>query len=292
MNVAAVLAMPWIVGALATWQLPTIARRFDPGWSVRVLGSGALLLGAAGWLSACAAATMLLAERLAAPIAVLVTAGLAVTAATALRHGIAVAASLRAGRAFRRSPHKRGGLLVIDDAVPDAFAVPGRGGCVVVTTAMLDELDGPGERAAVLAHERCHLRRRHHLFIQAAELAACLNPLLRRWRSVVRFAAEREADECAAAGDRPAALRALARASLASHGCPDRSEGALGVLGADVGRRAAALRAPRPRPQRRRWVAAALIALAALGCDGYLAADLVQDRVVPESGESASAVIG
>jgi Zn-dependent protease with chaperone function len=37
----------------------------------------------------------------------------------------------------------------------------------------------PAEREALLAHERAHLRGRHHVFLAAAELAALCHPALR-----------------------------------------------------------------------------------------------------------------
>src|SRR3954454_8898613 len=108
------------------------------------------------------------------------------------------------------------GLVVVDDDEPDAYTLPGLGGRVVVSTAMLRALPAD-ERRVLLAHEAAHLDRRHHLWVQAAELAAAANPLLRAGSGAVRAAVEGDADEVAAAevGDRTLAARALARAGLA-----------------------------------------------------------------------------
>ncbi len=58
-------------------------------------------------------------------------------------------------------------VMVLDHPTCAAYCVPGRGGRVVVTTATLGALDAD-QVAAVLAHERAHLRGRHHLLLRAA----------------------------------------------------------------------------------------------------------------------------
>jgi Zn-dependent protease with chaperone function len=67
-----------------------------------------------------------------------------------------------------------GDLAVVDDPVPTAFAVLGMPGRIVVSSGMLRLLDGP-EREALLAHERAHLRHRHHLFLLVLHLTAVMN---------------------------------------------------------------------------------------------------------------------
>jgi Zn-dependent protease with chaperone function len=132
------------------------------------------------------------------------------------RAGVAVRDLWQAQQACRELGGDSAGLVVVDDARPDAYAVPGVRGRVVVTRAMLRALPA-GERRVLLAHEASHLRHRHHLYVLAAELAATADPLLRRVVQVVRVAVERWADEDAATvvGDRRLAARALARAALA-----------------------------------------------------------------------------
>jgi Zn-dependent protease with chaperone function len=156
------------------------------------------------------------------------------------------------------------GLIIVDDEEPDAYALPGLTGRVVVSTAMLRALPAD-ERRVLLAHEAAHLRHHHHLYVQLAELGAAANPLLRPLASAVRVGVERWADEDAAAevGSRPLAARALARAGLArAHATADRCtppRAALTGVDAGVAHRVLALLAPLPRP--RRWLTAAAIAL-------------------------------
>ncbi|MEV5008431.1 M48 family metalloprotease [Streptomyces sp. NPDC093064] len=131
-------------------------------------------------------------------------------------------AALREFRAFRSARTEAGrrpaagDLCVVDSPHPDAYALPGRPHRIVVTTAMLRSLDA-AEREALFAHERAHNRGGHHYFLAAAELAAHCHPALRRVRGAIRLAAERAADEAAAAavGDRRLTARAIARAALA-----------------------------------------------------------------------------
>ncbi|SDT82821.1 Peptidase family M48 [Streptomyces sp. TLI_053] len=111
-----------------------------------------------------------------------------------------------------------GDVLVVPGAEAEAFALPGhrgRAGRVVVTEGMLESLAAP-ERAVLLAHERAHLRGRHHLFSVAADLAAAVHPALARLRTGLEFHLERWADEAAArsVSDRRLAATAIARAAL------------------------------------------------------------------------------
>ncbi|MFJ2738818.1 M56 family metallopeptidase [Streptomyces sp. NPDC087440] len=118
-----------------------------------------------------------------------------------------------------RLPHA-GGLCVLEDSRPDAYALPGvrRGSArIVVTTGMLRSL-GAAEREALLAHERTHLRARHHLFLATAQLAGRCHPALVPVVAQVSYAAERAADEGAArsTGSRTLTARAIGRAALAT----------------------------------------------------------------------------
>ncbi|MFI8458081.1 M56 family metallopeptidase [Kitasatospora sp. NPDC085464] len=112
-----------------------------------------------------------------------------------------------------------GDLVVLPGEEADAFALPrhrGRAGRVVVTEGMLGAL-GPSERAVLLAHERAHLRGRHHLLSGVADLAATVHPALGRLREALEFHLERWADEAAAraVNSRRTAATAIARAALA-----------------------------------------------------------------------------
>ncbi|MDF3298903.1 M56 family metallopeptidase [Streptomyces tropicalis] len=128
-------------------------------------------------------------------------------------------------------------LAVVEDAAPDAYALPGLPGRVVVSTGMLDAL-GPADREAMLAHERAHLTCHHYAFVAAAHLAAAVNPLLRPAATAVTYTVERWADEYAAAtcGDRRQVARAVGRAALATAHHPGRRRLPSAVLGL-LGRR-------------------------------------------------------
>jgi len=91
---------------------------------------------------------------------------------------------------------------------------------VVVSTAALAVL-GPGQLQAVLAHERAHLRSRHHLTLTASSALARAFPhvpLLAQASAELAVLAEMAADDAAARrhdpGDLAAALVILARAGV------------------------------------------------------------------------------
>jgi Zn-dependent protease with chaperone function len=183
-----------VAGLFALAQLPQVAGAGH--WSTRVLGAHLPVPRAFGVLAGLVVCGLLMA---------------------AVRRAAQAGRDLvRAARVCRRLGPSVAGLVVVDDELPDAYAVPGIGGRVVVSTAMLRALPAD-ERRVLLAHEAAHLRHRHHWYVQAAELAAAANPLLRPAARAVRAAVERWADEVAAAevGDRSLAARALARAGLA-----------------------------------------------------------------------------
>ncbi|MCT9934661.1 M56 family metallopeptidase [Planotetraspora sp. A-T 1434] len=148
------------------------------------------------------------------------------------------------------------GLVVVEDETPDAFALPGLPGRVIVSTGMLQALE-ESEHDILLAHERAHLAAHHYLFVAFAGLGAAANPLLRPLATAVTYTVERWADESAAitAGDRARVARTVGKAALAGHHAPARtrvSGAALGILGRRSGlsaagpvpRRVAALLAP------------------------------------------------
>lgn len=112
-------------------------------------------------------------------------------------------------------------LVVVADDAPMAYAVPGRRGHVVVSSGMLRALDDD-ERRVLLAHERAHLRYRHHRYIGLVDLSVAVVPMLRPLAAHVRHATERWADEAAvrAVGDRRLVARAVARAALVSAAHP------------------------------------------------------------------------
>jgi beta-lactamase regulating signal transducer with metallopeptidase domain len=156
--------------------------------------------------------------------------------ASAVRYFMVSARSLRrASSDSRRLGPVRAGLIVVDDAVPTAFAVAGAPGHVVVSTSMLQALDAD-ERKVLLAHEAAHLRHHHHLYVQLARLAAAANPLLRPLARVIADSTERWADEVAAqeVGSRPLVARGLARAALARHDHAESAAPLATLAAADV----------------------------------------------------------
>jgi hypothetical protein len=175
-------------------------------------------------------------------------------------------------RAATAAPSRRGGLAVLPDDRPDAYAVPGRPGTVVVTTGMLRALDAR-EREVLLAHERAHLSGRHHWFTVATDVAAVLHPALIALRAPLRYHLERWADESAAdaVGDRRLVARTIARAALARDraGASASPAAVFSATAGPVPRRVAALLAPPPRPSRLLpGMAAALVACVTLSGAG------------------------
>lgn len=230
------MAVPLAVGAVLGGAAPWLGRSLPPATAVRLLTAAMLGIAlATGFVLAVAAILVIgqipvvaaagqwsaraLADGMPVPpavggLAAVVVAGLVLAALR--RAALAGRDLVRAARTCRRLGADVDGLVVIDDAHPDAYALPGLGGRVVVSTAMLRALPA-AERRVLLAHEAAHLAHHHHLWVQAASVAAAANPLLRPALDAVRTGVERWADEVAAAevGDRALVARALARAGLA-----------------------------------------------------------------------------
>jgi len=274
------MCLPLVVSALLGATAPRLGRRLPPATAVRLLTAALLLAAlATGFVLAVAGALVLgqvpvvaavghwSARALGAGVPVPTGVGALAAVVVCGLAGAALRRAVRGGSDLLRSAlacRQLGaagpaGLVVVPDEDPDAYALPGLTGRVVVTTAMLRALPAP-ERRVLLAHEAAHLRHRHHLWVQAAELAAAADPLLRPGARAVRAAVERWADEDAAAevGDRALAARALARAALARSAARPRSApaGALAATDGAVVDRARALLAGPPPP--RRWLAGAV----------------------------------
>jgi Zn-dependent protease with chaperone function len=149
------------------------------------------------------------------------------------------------------------GLVVLADRAPRAFAVPGQGGHIVVSSGMLAALS-MAERRVLIAHERTHLAARHHWHTGVVRAAAILDPLLIGLDATSRYLCERWADENAArtVGDRRLAATSLARAALAAADTP-LPPAALAYHGTGIGARVAALQAP-PAPPRHAVIVALL----------------------------------
>lgn len=169
-------------------------------------------------------------------------------------------------------------MSIVDDAIPDAYAVAGLRGHVVVTTSMLRLLPA-AERRALLAHEAAHVRHRHHLYVQAVRLAACVNPMLRPSVAAVTLAVERWADEDAAAAvrDRRVVARSLARAALGRRAAT-AAPTVLAAADHQVGDRVRFLLAPRPR---RRPLTAGAVAAVIVACSAasVASAGVAHDRI-------------
>jgi Zn-dependent protease with chaperone function len=147
-------------------------------------------------------------------------------------------------------------LMWLDHGQPLAYSVAGRPSFIVATTGLTDHLSDD-QVAAVLAHERAHLRGRHHALTGIADAAASAMPfvpLMRQAPAAIRVLVEMAADSAAAAAHGAETVRsALVR--VATGGSP---AGALGMADNGVELRLSRLaRASRPRP----WLrAGALVA--------------------------------
>jgi Zn-dependent protease with chaperone function len=150
---------------------------------------------------------------------------------------------------------------LLEHPAPVAFCIPGARPLLVLSSGMVAELDA-GQLAAVVAHERAHLRERHHLLLLpfvAWQAALPVLPAAARAQAAVRELVEMRADDAALAA-LPAGVagrdprRTLARAIVAAVGGPGGGavpSGALamggGTTGGGVGARVRRLLEP-PRP--------------------------------------------
>ncbi|MER6779523.1 MULTISPECIES: M56 family metallopeptidase [unclassified Streptomyces] len=190
-----------------------------------------------------------------------------------------------------------GELVVLPDEHPDAYALPGSPGRIVVTTGMLRALPAP-EREVLIAHERAHLRERHHLFTSVVDLAGLCHPALGTLREPLAYALERSADEAAAnaVGSRRLTARAIGRAALATRASSadgrTRPGAALSATAGPVPRRVAALlghgtETGTTRPLARRAAVLALVACLAFSAGASLqAADDLHDGIEVAQGEA------
>jgi Zn-dependent protease with chaperone function len=259
--------LPLLISAVLDRLAPWLARHLPPASASRLLAVAGVLCGASTVLELALLAWSSVVEipQVAAlghwsiplwerddpvPDAVGGVAGVAlVVLAIRLVHN--VRSRYRAARAVRGFVRGQGpapgGLILVDDPTPLAFAVPFDQGRIVVSTGMLRALTVQEQRA-LFAHERAHLRFRHHTYRTIVETAAAADPPLRRLPAAIRYATERWADEVAAdtVGDRRLAARALTRAALA-RGSRESSGPELGYGSRDVSDRVRHLLGPRPR---------------------------------------------
>ncbi|HCA85285.1 MAG TPA: peptidase M48 [Streptomyces sp.] len=140
------------------------------------------------------------------------------------------------------------GITVLDDARPAAYCLPGHGHRIVLTSATLTQLQ-PHELAAVIAHERAHIRQRHHLVLAFAEALQRAFPKVALFRTAAdetRRLVEMAADDEATARTSSLTL-AAALVELAGARTPSSS---LAASGGQVADRVRRLLAPQ-RPLRR-----------------------------------------
>jgi Zn-dependent protease with chaperone function len=271
MSLRTAMALP-LLASLVLWLVgPWLGRRLPPHRAVRLLTAAMLVTALAAGFSLSVAGFVFIAQLPALGVlghwsttvvasgeplpdgaATVAAAVVAVLLGAAGRRAVHACRDLvRAALTCRRLGPAVAGLVVVDDDVPDAYALPGLGGRVVVSTAMLRALPA-AERRVLLAHEAAHLSCRHHVYVQVAELAAAANPLLRPAASAVRLAVERWADEVAAdeVGDRALTARALARAGLVRAAARRHSPtAALAAADSTVAHRARALLDEPPPPR-------------------------------------------
>jgi Zn-dependent protease with chaperone function len=148
------------------------------------------------------------------------------------------------------------GALVVDHAGAAAYCVPGLRSAIVISAGTLDLLD-QAELAAVLAHERAHLRERHDLVLlpfTALLHAFPRSGLARQVYRTVALLVEMLADDYALR-HRPALIR------VGTVGLVSAPSGALAVAAGseEVAARVSRLLAP-PHPLR--WPAVALVCAA------------------------------
>lgn len=104
-----------------------------------------------------------------------------------------------------------GGLMIIEHETPAVYCVPGRGSRIVATSAATGLLTSR-ELDSVLAHERAHLRLRHHLPVSFAQMLATTFPWMVSFRNgaaQVSRLVEMQADDAAGRSARPHLARAL-----------------------------------------------------------------------------------
>ncbi len=143
------------------------------------------------------------------------------------------------------------GALVVDHPAAAAYCLPGLRSAIVISSGALDLLDH-AELAAVLAHERAHLRERHDLVLlpfTALLRAFRWSALARQAQQSVALLVEMHADDRALA-HRPARQLATALLRVGAAGGGRAPAGALAVGGAgfsgDVAARVTRLLRPAP----------------------------------------------
>lgn len=193
--------------------------------------------------------------RLPAQDDLLGAAGVVAVTSLAARCGVVAMRQWRAQRESRRAHQdlvtllgetltpEREPVLRVPHHAPLAYSVGGRRGLLVVSAGVLRL--PPAQRAAVLCHERAHLRGRHHLIVTLAEVLAAAAPwvpLTRRAPRAMRLLVELCAD---AAAVRACGVPAVRAALIALNGAPHPAH-ALPMAGGDIPTRLHRLQAGTP----------------------------------------------
>ena len=180
------------------------------------------------------------------------------TARTRRRHRALLELVVRPGTS---SPEAE--TLLLDHPAPVAFCIPGVRPLLVLSSGMVEELDG-AQVDAVIAHERAHLTEHHHLLLLpflAWRAALPVLPAADRAHDAVRDLVEMRADDVALgslSGRDPRRTLAEAIVAVAAGAGGQLPAGALAVTGGAVAERVRRLLAPaRPLPAAARWAALA-----------------------------------
>ncbi len=263
--------LPLLLSAAFAVLARPVTRQTPPATAAWLLSAGGVISAAASYVSLTILSITLVArvpvlaladhwsravlgraDPVAWPVALWALAALVATAAAVATTARRRLHELREAHGLARALAGRGTeLTVLDSPLAEAYAVPGRPGRIVVSTALLQRLDG-AQRRALLEHERSHLRHRHHLHHSAAAVCAAANPALRRLPQAVAEACERWADEDAAAACRRGTVaEALTRAATGPRASSPMLPSTVLPGVAEVASRVRALQ--RPAPPRRAW---------------------------------------
>lgn len=203
---------PWSrrdpISGIRIWQAATLSSLLAVVLAGLALATAnpALLGGASDLLSVCGALLRTLYGD-AGPAAVGLI-GLIASTLVILRLGGVLIVSLwkayRSGRAHANllalvgTLDPRYGVTVVKHDVAAAYCLPGPHGKIVVTSAARDTLTS-GSLTAVLAHERAHLKARHHLVVLFSDglARACPFSLFKLAAREVRHLVELAADDAA-----------------------------------------------------------------------------------------------
>jgi Zn-dependent protease with chaperone function len=180
------------------------------------------------------------------------------TARTRRRHRALLELVVRPG-----APSSDADTLLLDHPAPVAFCIPGVRPLLVLSSGIVEELDG-AQVDAVVAHERAHLAEHHHLLLLpfvAWRAALPVLPAADRAHDAVRDLVEMRADDvalCSLRGVDPRRTLAAAIVAVAAGAGGQLPEGALAVTGGAVAVRVRRLLVPAcPLPSAARWSALA-----------------------------------